>query len=82
MLLDEPEAGLFATATVDLFEHLVQLVRHRGVTALVVEHEVDAVFRFYAQVTALDLGQVILTGSSEQVRSDARVVTAYPGSAG
>ena len=82
MLLDEPAAGLSSTETVALFEHLVQLVRQRGVTALVVEHDVDAVFRFCDQVTALDLGQLILTGSPEQVRSDPRVITAYLGSAG
>ena len=81
MLLDEPAAGLSTTETVALFEHLVQLVRQRGVTALVVEHDVDAVFRFCDQVTALDLGHLILTGSPAAVRSDARVVTAYLGTA-
>lgn len=81
MLLDEPAAGLSTTETVALFEHLVQLVRHRGVTALVVEHDVDAVFRFCDDVTALDLGRLIVTGKPAAVRSDARVITAYLGSA-
>jgi branched-chain amino acid transport system ATP-binding protein len=81
MLLDEPAAGLSTTETVSLFEHLVKLVRHRGVTALVVEHDVDAVFRFCDEVTALDLGRLIVTGKPDEVRKDARVVTAYLGSA-
>ena len=81
MLLDEPAAGLSTSETVSLFEHLVQLVRHRGVTALVVEHDVDAVFRFCDDVTALDLGRLIVTGKPDAVRSDPRVVTAYLGSA-
>jgi branched-chain amino acid transport system ATP-binding protein len=53
MLLDEPTAGLSTTETIALFEHLTVLVRERGVTALVVEHDVDAVFRFCDAVTAL-----------------------------
>jgi len=81
MLLDEPAAGLSTTETESLFEHLVRLVRHRGVTALVVEHDVDAVFRFCDAVTALDLGRLILTGTPEEVRRDPRVITAYLGTA-
>ena len=81
MLLDEPAAGLSTAETVALFEHLVKLVRHRGVTALVVEHDVDAVFRFCDAVTALDLGCLIVTGSPDAVRKDARVISAYLGTA-
>lgn len=80
MLLDEPAAGLSTTETIALFEHLEKLVRLRGVTALVVEHDVDAVFRFCDAVTALDLGRLILTGTPTEVRKDARVVSAYLGS--
>ena len=81
MLLDEPAAGLSTAETVSLFEHLVKLVRQRGVTALVVEHDVDAVFRFCDAVTALDLGRLIVTGAPDVVRKDARVISAYLGSA-
>ncbi|MCA0241607.1 MAG: ATP-binding cassette domain-containing protein [Proteobacteria bacterium] len=81
MLLDEPAAGLSTTETVALFEHLVALVRQRGVTALVVEHDVDAVFRFCDDVTALDLGRLLVSGKPEAVRKDPRVINAYLGSA-
>lgn len=81
MLLDEPAAGLSTTETISLFEHLVALVRHRGVTALVVEHDVDAVFRFCDEVTALDLGSLLVTGKPAAVRADPRVVHAYLGTA-
>ncbi len=81
LLLDEPAAGLSTTETVALFEHLVKLVRHRGVTALVVEHDVDAVFGFCDDVTALDLGRLLITGKPTAVRSDPRVISAYLGTA-
>ena len=80
MLLDEPAAGLSTTETISLFEHLEKLVKLRGVTALVVEHDVDAVFRFCDAVTALDLGRLILTGTPAEVRKDPRVVSTYLGS--
>ena len=58
MLLDEPAAGLSTAETMTLFEHLLTVVRERDVTALVVEHDVEAVFRFCDTITALDLGRV------------------------
>jgi branched-chain amino acid transport system ATP-binding protein len=82
MLLDEPAAGLSTTETIALFEHLVVLVRQRGVTALVVEHDVDAVFRFCDEITALDLGKLLVTGKPAEVRADQRVISAYLGTAG
>lgn len=81
LLLDEPAAGLSTAETITLFEHLLSVVRERNVTALVVEHDVEAVFRFCDMVTALDLGRHLMTGKPAEVRSDQRVITAYLGSA-
>ncbi|MEO9228518.1 MAG: ATP-binding cassette domain-containing protein [Devosia sp.] len=80
ILLDEPAAGLSTVETTSLFEHLVELVQHRGVTAMVVEHDVEAVFRYCNKVTALDLGSLILSDLPATVRTDPRVIAAYLGS--
>ncbi len=81
MLLDEPAAGLSTTETVALFEHLSTVARERNVTAMVVEHDVDAVFRFCDTITALDLGRLLASGSPAAVRGDPQVIAAYLGSA-
>jgi len=81
LLMDEPGAGLSARETLGLFQHLRALVRERGITAVVVEHDVDAVFACCDTVTVLDLGKLLVTGSPAEVRGDARVVEAYLGSA-
>jgi branched-chain amino acid transport system ATP-binding protein len=81
ILLDEPAAGLSVAETTAVFTHLTDLVRERGITAVVVEHDVDAVFSFCDQVTVLDLGRVLISGEPSEVRADPAVIEAYLGSA-
>jgi branched-chain amino acid transport system ATP-binding protein len=81
LLLDEPGAGLSAEETLNLFLHLRDLVRDRGIAAVVVEHDVDAVFACCDVVTVLDLGRHLATGAPAEIRADARVIAAYLGSA-
>ena len=81
LLMDEPGAGLSAEETLRLFRHLRELVAARGIVAVVVEHDVDAVFACCGAVTVLDLGQVLATGDPATIRADRRVIEAYLGSA-
>jgi len=82
LLLDEPGAGLSAEETLRLFLHLRDLVAERRVAAVVVEHDVDAVFACCKTVSVLDLGRHLATGAPAEIRADSRVVAAYLGSAG
>ena len=81
LLLDEPGAGLSAEETLRLFQHLRDLVAERQIAAVVVEHDVDAVFACCGTVSVLDLGRHLATGAPADIRADARVVAAYLGSA-
>jgi branched-chain amino acid transport system ATP-binding protein len=81
LLLDEPAAGLSAEETTALFEHVAALARERGITVVIVEHDVEAVFKFCDAITVLDLGRVVITDVPKTVRADPQVISAYLGSA-
>jgi len=81
LLLDEPMAGLSVQESRDLANHLQALTERRGVSVLLVEHDMDVVFGISDAVTVFELGRVIASGTPAEVRSDARVRKAYLGSA-
>ncbi|PHP27973.1 ABC transporter ATP-binding protein [Limimaricola cinnabarinus] len=76
-LLDEPMAGMGtegATALGDLLDAL----RHRA-PILLVEHDMDAVFRLSDRVSVLVYGRVIATGTPDEIRTDREVQRVYLG---
>lgn len=81
VLLDEPCAGLVAEESVRMLDHVSRLCRERNVGALLVEHDVDGVFRTCDVITVVDLGQVLVCGPPAEVRGDERVIRAYLGTA-
>lgn len=77
LLLDEPMAGMGQ----DESERMVQLLEAlRGsTTMLLIEHDMDAVFRLADRISALVAGTIVATGSPDFIRSHARVRAAYLG---
>ena len=82
VLLDEPGAGLAGDESTRMLDHVRELCTARGVAAVLVEHDVDGVFRVCDQVTVLQLGGVLASGDPTEVRANPQVVQAYLGSAG
>ncbi|GAA4730804.1 ABC transporter ATP-binding protein [Phytohabitans rumicis] len=79
VLFDEPTAGMSAAET----ERFVQLLAGlpAELTVVIVEHDLDVVFRLATRVSVLHLGRVLATGTAEQVRADESVQRAYLGTA-
>jgi ABC-type branched-subunit amino acid transport system ATPase component len=78
ILLDEPAAGVNPTLLETLVDKIVALNR-RGVTFLIIEHNIDMVTRVCAPVVVMAQGRVLYEGDPEGLRADARVVDAYLG---
>ena len=77
VLLDEPMAGMGPEESQRMIE-LIQRIRAR-VTVLLVEHDMDAVFRLADRISVLVNGRVIASGAPQAIRADAEVRRAYLG---
>jgi branched-chain amino acid transport system ATP-binding protein len=77
LLLDEPMAGTGPEESARMVA-LIERVRAKT-TVLLVEHDVDAVFRLADRVSVLVNGRVIASGEPDAVRDDPEVITAYLG---
>jgi branched-chain amino acid transport system ATP-binding protein len=79
LLLDEPAAGLNPRETELLRERLAAVSRERGVTMLIVEHDMHFVDALCAHVIVLNFGRRIAEGTPDQIREEPLVREAYLG---
>ena len=78
LMMDEPVGGLAAHEARKLEKVILSLVE-KGLTLLLVEHNMPFVMRISERIVVLDSGQKLLEGSPDEVRSDERVIKAYLG---
>jgi branched-chain amino acid transport system ATP-binding protein len=78
LALDEPAAGMNASETQAL-RALLESVRGRGTTLLLIEHDMRLVMRLCDRLLVLDHGERIAEGTPREVQKDSRVIDAYLG---
>jgi ABC-type branched-subunit amino acid transport system ATPase component len=78
ILLDEPAAGVNPSLLETLMER-VQLLHRRGITFLLIEHNMDLVMRVCQHVIVMAQGQVLAQGTPQEVQDNPQVLDAYLG---
>ncbi|MFW5838277.1 MAG: ABC transporter ATP-binding protein [Desulfovibrionaceae bacterium] len=79
LLLDEPAAGLNIKETQSLGRLITRIRDERGVSIVLVEHDMDLVMHVSDQVAVLSFGKVIAAGTPREVQSNREVIKAYLG---
>jgi ABC-type branched-subunit amino acid transport system ATPase component len=78
LMIDEPAAGLNAAEVDKLLDRIDQL-RARGMTIVVVEHNMDLVMQIADRVLVMDYGQYLFEGAPAEVQANPAVIAAYLG---
>ena len=78
LLLDEPAAGLNAQET-DARAEVIQHINQRGITVLLIEHDVGLVTRIAHRIAVLDFGCKIAEGTPDEIKKHPDVIAAYLG---
>lgn len=80
LLLDEPVAGMGPEEREQMIETVYGLWKKGGLTIVLIEHDMEIVFKISQNIHVLSYGQVLAEGTPEQIRNNPDVIEAYLGS--
>ena len=75
LFLDEPTSGVNTRDKTQIMDTIASVVRGGKMAAVIIEHDMDVVFRYSDRIVAMHQGSILAEGSPEQIRNNSAVVT-------
>jgi branched-chain amino acid transport system ATP-binding protein len=79
LFLDEPTSGVGTREKAPIMDTIVSVVRSEGISAAIIEHDMDVVFSYSNRIVAMHQGTILADGTPDQIRRDERVLTTLIG---
>jgi branched-chain amino acid transport system ATP-binding protein len=80
LFLDEPTSGVSTREKAPIMDVVTSVVRQEHITAVVIEHDMDIVFRYSDRIVAMHQGGILAEGTPDEIRANERVTTTLIGS--
>jgi branched-chain amino acid transport system ATP-binding protein len=82
LFLDEPTSGVSTRDKGSIMDTIASVVRAEGITAVVVEHDMDVVFKYSDRIVVMHQGAILAQGTPDQIRNNSEVAMILLGSSG
>jgi branched-chain amino acid transport system ATP-binding protein len=82
LFLDEPTSGVSTRDKGQIMDTIASVVRREGITAVVVEHDMDVVFKYSDRIVVMHQGQILAQGTPDQIRTNDEVAMILLGQSG
>jgi branched-chain amino acid transport system ATP-binding protein len=82
LFLDEPTSGVSTRDKGQIMDTIASVVRREGITAVVVEHDMDVVFKYSDRIVVMHQGQILAQGTPDQIRKNDEVAMILLGQSG
>ncbi|HEV8641889.1 MAG TPA: ABC transporter ATP-binding protein [Methylomirabilota bacterium] len=81
LFLDEPTSGVSTREKAPIMDTITSVVRREGISAAIIEHDMDVVFNYSDRIVAMHQGTILADGTPDEIRRNATVTTTLMGTA-
>ena len=82
LFLDEPTSGVSTREKAPIMNVISSIVRSQGITAVIIEHDMDVVFNYSDRIVAMHQGTILADGTPDEIRKNEAVTTTLLGTPG